>query len=170
MKRTRGAGYWLWEILRSVISFVLQRNGKICDLIHKPGSYIALVQDTCQIWTWSTNAMDTFAKFPAEKWWPGNRLNIKIFYQYKDPHVKDKTKSRPSHDRFIFDTGIAIPVKDRLYIETGPRASSCRRYSNYIFILDLTPGFIGLGKDNCKTRRESFKFGYLMRLILEILR
>ena len=41
---------------------------------------------------------------------------------------------------------------------------------NYIFILDLTPGFIGLGKDNCKTRRETFKFGDLLRLILEIVR
>ena len=39
----------------------------------------------------------------------------------------------------------------------------------YIFILDLTPGFIGLGKDNCTTRRETFKFGDLMRLILQIL-
>ena len=45
-----------------------------------------------------------------------------------------------------------------------------RRCSNYIFILDLTPGFNGLGKDNCKTRRESFKFCDLVRLILEILR
>ena len=33
-----------------------------------------------------------------------------------------------------------------------------RRCSNYIFILDLTPGFFGLGKDNCKTRRETFNF------------
>ena len=40
---------------------------------------------------------------------------------------------------------------------------------NSIFILDLTPSFIGLDKDNCKTRREAFKFGDL-RLILEILR
>ena len=47
---------------------------------------------------------------------------------------------------------------------------ACRRCSNYIFILELTPGFIGLGKDNCKTRRETFKFGDLVRLILEILR
>ena len=35
---------------------------------------------------------------------------------------------------------------------------------------DLTPGFIGLGKDNCKTRRKTFKFSDLVRLILEILR
>ena len=48
--------------------------------------------------------------------------------------------------------------------------SLCRHCSNYIFILDLTPDFIGLGKDNCKTRRETFKFGDLVRLILEILR
>ena len=47
---------------------------------------------------------------------------------------------------------------------------ACRRCSNYIFILDLTPGFMGLGKDNCKTRREAFKFVDLVRLILEILR
>ena len=47
---------------------------------------------------------------------------------------------------------------------------ACRRCSNYIFILDLTPGFIGLGKDNCSTRRETVKFGDSVRLILEILR
>ena len=43
--------------------------------------------------------------------------------------------------------------------------SSC---SNYIFILDLTPGSNGLGRDNCKTRRESFKFWGLVRLSLEV--
>ena len=43
----------------------------------------------------------------------------------------------------------------------------CRRCSNYIFILDLTPGFTGLGEDNCTTR-ETSKFGDLVRLILEI--
>ena len=32
---------------------------------------------------------------------------------------------------------------------------ACRQYSNYIFILDLTPCFIGLDKDNCKARRKS---------------
>ena len=42
---------------------------------------------------------------------------------------------------------------------------ACRRCSNYIFILDLTPGFIELGKDNCKTRRKTFKFGDLVHLI-----
>ena len=40
----------------------------------------------------------------------------------------------------------------------------------YIFILDLAPGFIGLGKDSCKTRRGTIKFDDLVRLILEILR
>ena len=38
-----------------------------------------------------------------------------------------------------------------------------------IFIVDLTPGFNGLGKDNCKTRPESFKFWNLVQLILEVL-
>ena len=39
----------------------------------------------------------------------------------------------------------------------------------YIFILNLTPGFIELGKDNCKTRRATFKLGELVCLILDIL-
>ena len=30
--------------------------------------------------------------------------------------------------------------------------------TTYIFILDLTPGFNGMGKDNCKMRRQTFKF------------
>ena len=37
-------------------------------------------------------------------------------------------------------------------------APACRRCSNYIFILDLTPGSSGLGNDNCKTTQETFKF------------
>ena len=37
-----------------------------------------------------------------------------------------------------------------------------------IFILVLTPGFNGLDKDNFKTRRYSFKFWDLSRLILEV--
>ena len=44
---------------------------------------------------------------------------------------------------------------------------ACRHCSNYIFILNLTPGFNGLLKDNCKKRRESFKYLDLLRLILE---
>ena len=37
-------------------------------------------------------------------------------------------------------------------------------------IVHHSPGFIGLGKDNCKTRQETVKFGDLVRLILDILR
>ena len=97
-EKNQGCGL-LWEILRSLILFVFQRNGKTFYLIHKPGSYILLrCGDACQIWTWSTNAIDTFAKLPTEKWRPGNRLSIKMLsYQYRDPHVKDKTASRPSY-------------------------------------------------------------------------
>ena len=48
---------------------------------------------------------------------------------------------------------------------------ACRHCSNYIFILNLKPGLNGLGKVNCKTSRESFKFWDLVHqvLILEIL-
>ena len=44
---------------------------------------------------------------------------------------------------------------------------ACRRCSNYIFILDLTSGFKGFGKDSRKTVQESFKCWDLVRLILE---
>ena len=40
--------------------------------------------------------------------------------------------------------------------------------ANYIFILDLTPGFNGLGKDNFNTRRKTFKWWDSVRLILDI--
>ena len=43
---------------------------------------------------------------------------------------------------------------------------TCWRCSNYIFILALTPGFNILHKDNCKPRREAFKFWDLVHLIL----
>ena len=40
--------------------------------------------------------------------------------------------------------------------------------SNYIFILDLTPGFNGLDKGNCKTRRKTCKLWGVVPFILEI--
>ena len=59
----------------------------------------------------------------------------------------------------------------RLWFKTHPRQWNCwslrcswrcRRCSNYIFILDLTPGLIGFGKDDFKTKWESFKFWHLV--------
>ena len=47
---------------------------------------------------------------------------------------------------------------------------TCWHCSNYIFILDIIPGCNWLGRDNCKKRRESFKFWDKVPLILEILR
>ena len=43
----------------------------------------------------------------------------------------------------------------------------CLRLSNYIYILDLTHGFNGLGRDNCKLKRPTFKYSGLVRIILE---
>ena len=45
---------------------------------------------------------------------------------------------------------------------------ACRRCSNYIFIMDFTPAFNGSGKDNCKTRCETFKFYDFVHFILDI--
>ena len=44
---------------------------------------------------------------------------------------------------------------------------ACRRCSNYIFIINLTHGLNVLGRDSCKTRRETFMFGDWVRLILD---
>ena len=41
----------------------------------------------------------------------------------------------------------------------GASPVGCRRCSNYISILDLTPSFSGLGKHNYKTRWEVFELG-----------
>ena len=41
---------------------------------------------------------------------------------------------------------------------------ACWRCFIYISILDLTPGFSGLSKDNYETRQETFKFWDLVRL------
>ena len=65
---------------------------------------------------------------PFEKWakatlWPGDRLNIKMSsYQYRDPHVKDKTVSRPSslRDRLLFNMGIPIPCKTVFILRRRP--------------------------------------------------
>ena len=47
-------------------------------------------------------------------------------------------------------------------------ASPAGTAPTYIFILNLTPGFNGLGKENCKTRWETFNLYDLVQLILEI--
>ena len=47
---------------------------------------------------------------------------------------------------------------------------TCRHCSNYIFILDSTHCFNGLGKDNCNEIWETFKFWDLVWLILVVLR
>ena len=50
------------------------------------------------------------------------------------------------------------------------RSMACRLCSNYMFILDITHDFNRLSKGNCKTKRETLKFGDLMHLILEFWR
>ena len=52
----------------------------------------------------------------GQNWLPGGRLNIKIFYQYREPMLK----VRRSHNRLIFNMVIHIPGKDGLHTATGP--------------------------------------------------
>ena len=48
-------------------------------------------------------------------------------------------------------------------------ASPVWRCSNYIFVINLAPGFNRLGEDNHKTRWATFKFWDLVWLIVEVL-
>ena len=67
---------------------------------------------------------------------------------------------------------IMYPTLNKFYLILSYLSWSIawRRCSNYIFILGLTSGFKGLGKDSCNARQETFKFWDIVRLILEILR
>ena len=59
----------------------------------------------------------------------------------------------------------------RLYTCWSLRCSwsiACRRCFNYIFIVYFTPDFNGLGNDNWKPRRKTWKCGDLVSLILEV--
>ena len=51
-------------------------------------------------------------------------------------------------------------------VPTG--ATSSFSFFNYIFIIDLIPGFNGLDKDKCKMRQETCKVWDLVHIILEI--
>ena len=74
-----------------------------------------------------------------------------------------------THRLKIYQNSIGLFV---LKIQKGTQIQKVlsRRCSNYIFIFDLTLGFNRLGKDKCKTRRETIKFWDLVQLILEIWR
>ena len=47
---------------------------------------------------------------------------------------------------------------EKIYSQTSNIRRICRRCSNYIYILDSSPDFNGFGRNNCNTRRETFKF------------
>ena len=47
---------------------------------------------------------------------------------------------------------------ERILVGNGISSIACRRCFNYIFILDLSPGFNRLDKYNCKKSREASMF------------
>ena len=94
------------------------------------------------------------------------------------PHNVEKTYLVKGHRASLFNDSGALQIgTSKLFhmsisnvILIGSCSLACRRCSKYIFIVDLTPCFYGLGKDNCKARRETFKFWDLMPLMMEIWR
>ena len=86
------------------------------------------------------------------------------------PKATQKTPRRWSFAHYRQTSNISRSLVGN---KTSPRCSwsiACRCCSNYILILDLTPGSKGLSKDNCKTRRETCMFWDLVHFILKIWR
>ena len=59
-------------------------------------------------------------------------------------------------------------VENKIVDHSCSWSITCRRCSNYVFIPDITAGFNGSGKDHCMMTPETFEFGDLVWLILEI--
>ena len=66
---------------------------------------------------------------------------------------------------------LSLIIVPKLFIHIT-QLSSCKWWLRLSALLQLhlhsrlTPGFNGLGKNNCKTKRETLKFGDLVRLML----
>ena len=93
--------------------------------------------------------------------------HLNLIYEREKNNASIKTvvsKARPCGDTYRQVSNIRRTLVGNKIVD-----HSDRRCSNYIFILNLTPGFNGLGKDKYKVRREAFKFWDLVRLILETL-
>ena len=84
--------------------------------------------------------------------------------------------TRTHHDEYeyvyrqtsnISGTLVGNKIDDRSNV-VGALPVGTAQTTMYIFVLDLSPAFNGLDKDNCKTRRETFKFRELVRHILDI--
>ena len=91
--------------------------------------------------SWSSNCLSCPNYIFILDLTPGPRLNIKtVLSTYGDFHVKDKT---------AVNMGIAIPGKT-------------------VFLIETAPWLQWIGQNNCKTKQETFKFGDLVQLILEV--
>ena len=127
--------FMLWNFSLTCLTHVLCVTHFSCAFcIHKlalpctadtgcPGSCITIVVWHCYkaLSQWEHNFHRTLALPLAGRITTasGGRLNIKMSsYQYRDPHVIDKTVLRP----FYRQHGNPIHRKDGPYIETGPRS------------------------------------------------
>ena len=79
-------------------------------------------------------------------------------YQFFDKALIRTLRYIPSNLCNLIRTLVGNKIVDR----------RCFDYTFIVDIIDLTPGFNGLVKDNCKARRETFRFYDLVRLILEL--
>ena len=81
-----------------------------------------------------------------------------------------QTSMRSEGKWYLQTSNISLTLVGIKIVDHSDEVGACRRCSIYIFILELTRGSSGLSKDNCKTRRETFKFWNLVHIILDVWR
>ena len=84
-------------------------------------------------------------------------LHKKHYYTFISVYLKWDPDGWSTQSKFFYDSGYYAyhQVSDISRTLFGNKIVdhsdvACWRCSNYIFILDLTPGFIGLGTGNCQ--------------------
>ena len=72
---------------------------------------------------------------------PGGRLNVKMSsYQYRDPHVKDKTVSRPSYLQLTWESPFKSLILSLQFLYWGDSSFILRRplATSYALAIDLS--------------------------------
>ena len=95
-----------------------------------------------------------------------------LFILNVTPHLETLTRVFESLNKSIVPSNIYYNTRlSRQYNCWSLRSCwslACRRYSNYIFILDFTSGFNIMHKDNFRTRLETVKVCDMVPYILEV--
>ena len=92
-----------------------------------------------------------------------------VAHYFQDVYFREKTQTYGKYlhnNRQTYDISRTI-VGNEIVDHSNVVVVSPVGATNYIFIIDLTPGFNALGNENCKKGRATFKLWDLVCFILE---